>query len=88
MLCLIKSNFYQLNQQKKDIRHVYIINLQMVIEIQIKNKHGTTTMQSMAKVAMIEPWSNAFLKPTRVKCWNAKNTTITKERTTPSCLPL
>lgn len=29
---------------------------------QTKSKHGTATMQMMAKDAMAEPWSNAFLK--------------------------
>ena len=59
------------------------------IIVQIKSKHGTATVQSMAKVATTEPWSNALLKsPTRVKCWKARNAAITNERTTPSCLPL
>lgn len=56
---------------------------------QIKSKHGTVTTQSMAKVATIEPCSNALLKlPTRVKCWKARNAAMTKDRTTPSCFPL
>lgn len=50
---------------------------------------GTATIESIAKVAMIEPWSNAPLKlPNRVKCWKARNAAMIKERATPSCLPL
>lgn len=57
--------------------------------VQIKRKHGTMTTQSTAKVAMIEPWSNAFFKPpARVKCWKARKAAIAKDRTIPSCRPL
>ena len=55
----------------------------------IKSKHGTTMIQTMAKVAMMETWSNAICKlPAREKCWKAKYPAINKERITPSCLRL
>lgn len=43
----------------------------------------------MAKVATIEPWSNAFCKlPAREKCWKAKYPAITNDIMEPSRVPL
>lgn len=54
-------------------------------EIHIRSKPDAAVMKMMAKLATIEPWSNAFCKlPAREKCWKAKYPAITKEIIAPA----
>ena len=56
---------------------------------QIKSNNDTAVMQTMAKVAMIEPCSIDFCKlPAREKCWKAKYPAINKETIAPCWVPL
>jgi hypothetical protein len=84
----------QKKKKKKEKKRKKVKNLQMIkrphpfmisSEIQIRSKPDAAVIKMMAKVATIEPWSNAFCKlPVREKCWKAKYPAINKETIAPA----